>query len=103
MQNPILCRFVEHCRQWYAYHPQRDHCCEARQDAYAALVQRHGADSVRRHVRLIRAALDRAEAAVRTATTTPESETMTGSCERTRARLLREATYEHACQAPYGP
>lgn len=61
----LLQRFVAHCRAWYAYHHQQDHCCQARQDAYAALVQRHGASPVRRHVRLIRAALDRAEAEIR--------------------------------------
>lgn len=63
----LLQKFVAHCRAWYACHPQRDHCCEARQDVYAALVRRHGADSVRRHVLLIRAALDRAEAEVKAA------------------------------------
>lgn len=61
----LLQQFVAHCRAWYAYHHQQDHCCQARQETYGALVQRHGAASVRRHVRLIRAALDRAEAAVK--------------------------------------
>lgn len=61
----VLQQFVARCRAWYAWHPQRDHCCEARQETYGALVQRHGAAPVRRHVRLIRGALDRAEATVR--------------------------------------
>lgn len=55
-----LMRFRADCRSWYA-RPRNHHCTEARVQAYKALLQRHSAIALTRHVPTIAAVLTRAE------------------------------------------
>lgn len=55
-----LMRFRADCRSWYA-RPRNHHCTEARVQAYKALLQRHSAITLGRHVPAIAAVLTRVE------------------------------------------
>ena len=58
--SAILDAFREHCRAYYAV-PRHRHNTEARVAAYKALLQRHSAITLGRHVRAIAAVLTRVE------------------------------------------
>lgn len=58
--SATLAAFREHCRAYYAV-PRHRHNTEARVAAYKALLQRHSAITLGRHVPAIAAVLTRAE------------------------------------------